>query len=140
MFAATASATCLPALSLIALATSSQACCLREEITTLAPCSAMRSAMARPIPRDEPVMTATFPDISNRLMRLLQFDPAADAPVFISVQLSSVRAIGQPDGGAVSGQFAGGRDFRSGRLVHRIMGRIGHPGLLVDHRHPPTLM
>jgi len=33
----------LAALSLIALATSSQTCCLREEITTLAPCSAIRS-------------------------------------------------------------------------------------------------
>ena len=58
------------ALSLIALATSSQASCLRDEITTLAPCSAMRSAMARPMPRDEPVMTATFPDISNKVMCL----------------------------------------------------------------------
>jgi hypothetical protein len=30
----------------------------------------MRSAMARPMPRVEPVMTATFPDISNKLMSL----------------------------------------------------------------------
>jgi hypothetical protein len=28
----------------------------------------MRSAMARPMPRVEPVMTATFPFMSNRLM------------------------------------------------------------------------
>ena len=38
MLAATESAILLPALSLIAFATSSQAACLREEITTLAPC------------------------------------------------------------------------------------------------------
>jgi len=36
-------------LSLIAFATASQACCLRDEITTLAPCSANLSAMARPM-------------------------------------------------------------------------------------------
>jgi hypothetical protein len=30
----------------------------------------MRSAMARPMPRVEPVMTATFPDISNKVMSL----------------------------------------------------------------------
>ena len=62
----------LPDLSLIALATSSQTSCLREEITTLAPCSAIRSAMARPMPRVEPVMTATFPVISNKVMFLSQ--------------------------------------------------------------------
>ena len=63
-----ATAVPLPCLSLIAFATASQTSALREEITTLAPCSAMRSAMARPMPRVEPVMTATFPFISNRLM------------------------------------------------------------------------
>jgi hypothetical protein len=28
--------------------------------------------MARPMPREEPVMTATFPDISNKVMFLSQ--------------------------------------------------------------------
>ena len=42
-------------------ATASQASALRDEITTLAPCSASRSAIARPMPRDEPVTTATLP-------------------------------------------------------------------------------
>jgi len=84
ILAATASATCLPALSLMALATSSHTCCLRDEITTLAPCSAIRSAMARPMPREEPVMTATFPDMSNKVMRYLShMAPAAAAPVSI---------------------------------------------------------
>src|SRR5687768_12442368 len=47
--------------SLMPAATSSQGPALRELITTLAPCSAMRSAMARPMPRDDPVITATLP-------------------------------------------------------------------------------
>jgi hypothetical protein len=28
--------------------------------------------MARPMPREEPVMTATFPDMSNKVMRFSQ--------------------------------------------------------------------
>src|SRR5262249_32104922 len=42
-------------------ATSLQASALREEITTLAPSCASSSAQARPMPRLEPVMTATWP-------------------------------------------------------------------------------
>jgi hypothetical protein len=59
---------------LIAAATSSQGPALREEITTLAPCSAMRSAMALPMPRELPVMIATLPVRSKRVMAAL---PAA---------------------------------------------------------------
>ena len=54
-----------PCLALIAAATSWQGSALRDEITTLAPCSARRSAMALPMPRDEPVMTATLPSSEN---------------------------------------------------------------------------
>src|SRR5271165_355897 len=54
-----------PPLSRIPLATVSHTSPLRLEITTLAPCSAMRSAMARPIPFVDPVTTATFPVRSN---------------------------------------------------------------------------
>src|SRR6185437_1028845 len=43
------------------LATSSQASALREEITTLAPSFASSSAEERPMPRLEPVTTATCP-------------------------------------------------------------------------------
>src|SRR5690606_15426852 len=43
---------------------------LREEMTTRARCSAMRSAMALPMPRDEPVMIATLPDNENSVMYL----------------------------------------------------------------------
>src|SRR5271169_1951792 len=46
-------------------ATSSQASALRLEITTLAPSLASSSAEARPMPRLEPVMTATLPVRSN---------------------------------------------------------------------------
>jgi hypothetical protein len=41
---------------------------LRDEITTLAPCSAMRAAMARPMPREEPVTMATLPVSENKDM------------------------------------------------------------------------
>src|SRR5271167_4851648 len=56
---------------LIAAATSSHGPALRDEITTLAPCSAICSAMARPMPFDEPVMMATLPARSKRLMPTL---------------------------------------------------------------------
>src|SRR4051794_9767683 len=46
-------------------ATSSQASALRLEITTLAPSLARSSAEERPMPRLDPVMTATFPVRSN---------------------------------------------------------------------------
>src|SRR5882757_7388696 len=46
-------------------ATASQASALRLEITTLAPSLASNSAEERPMPRLEPVMTATFPVRSN---------------------------------------------------------------------------
>src|SRR5229473_1720828 len=53
-----------PAL-LIPSATSLQASALRLEITTLAPSLASSSAEERPMPRLEPVMTATLPVRSN---------------------------------------------------------------------------
>src|SRR3954452_11899862 len=53
-----------PALRMPA-ATSSQASALRLEITTLAPSLASSSADERPMPRLEPVMTATLPVRSN---------------------------------------------------------------------------
>jgi hypothetical protein len=46
-------------------ATISQASALRLEITTLAPSRAKSSAEARPMPRLEPVTTATLPVRSN---------------------------------------------------------------------------
>ena len=47
------------------VATASHASGLRLETTTVAPCSAMRLAMARPIPLVEPVTMATLPVRSN---------------------------------------------------------------------------
>src|ERR1700731_3406600 len=49
----------------IDLATSSQASALRLDTTTFAPSCANSSAVARPMPRLEPVMTATLPVRSN---------------------------------------------------------------------------
>ena len=80
MLAAIAMARPLPCLASIACTTSRQAGSLREDTTTRAPCSAMRSAMARPMPRDEPVMTATLPsrlnnDMSVSLYSMRGLDP-----------------------------------------------------------------
>src|SRR5260370_40293624 len=70
MLAAIAIAASRPRAPLMASAVSAQASALRDEITTLAPCSASRSAMARPIPREEPVTTATRPVKSKRLAKI----------------------------------------------------------------------
>src|ERR1700686_2665865 len=51
---------------LIAAATSAHLSALRLEITTLAPARAIASAIARPMPLVEPVITATFPVRSNK--------------------------------------------------------------------------
>src|ERR1700704_3385805 len=51
---------------LIACATSAHLSALRLEITTFAPARAIASAIARPMPLVEPVITATFPVRSNR--------------------------------------------------------------------------
>src|SRR5450755_1710567 len=63
-----------PALRMPA-ATSSQASALRLEITTLAPSLASSSAEARPMPRLEPVMTATLPVRSNGVDFIVLFAP-----------------------------------------------------------------
>jgi hypothetical protein len=54
-----------PPAFLMPSATSSQASALRLEITTFAPSFASNSAEERPMPRLEPVMTATLPVRSN---------------------------------------------------------------------------
>jgi hypothetical protein len=54
-------------MSLTSFAAVAQASDLRDEITTLAPCSAKRAAMARPIPREQPVTIATPPVRSKML-------------------------------------------------------------------------
>src|ERR1700745_342797 len=61
-------ATALPPAFLIPATTSSQSGALRLETTTLAPKSAICSAIARPMPFDEPVMTAVLPVRSKILM------------------------------------------------------------------------
>jgi hypothetical protein len=63
MLAATAVAS--PPLALMPFTTSSHACSLRLETTTLAPCAAICSQIDRPIPRLPPVTTATLPESSN---------------------------------------------------------------------------
>src|ERR1700737_1362009 len=60
-----------PPASLMPSATASQASRLRLEITTLAPSFASSSAEERPMPRLEPVMTATLPVRSNGVFFIL---------------------------------------------------------------------
>src|SRR5580693_8715928 len=70
-----------PAL-LMPSATSLQASALRLEITTLAPSFASSSAEARPMPRLEPVTTATLPVRSNGVFFIGSVPFAFDAARF----------------------------------------------------------
>src|ERR1700688_612148 len=70
MLAATGLAASRPRARLMAAAVSAQASAFRDEMMTVAPCSASRSAMPRPIPREEPVTIATRPVRSNRLVKI----------------------------------------------------------------------
>src|SRR6185312_9951326 len=65
---------------LIAATTSSHGSRLRPEITTFAPASAKISAIARPMPRDEPVTTATFPVRSKSSFMALALFPHQRVP------------------------------------------------------------
>src|SRR4051794_29990375 len=144
MLAAMATAAALPNLSLISLATWSQTSCLREEITTLAPCSAIRSAMALPMPRVEPVMTATLPFMSNKLISLSQM--LVSQLYVISGRCEASNRESRDQGPVLrtvpaSSQLRRGRHYlRPRRLMHRIVRGIGDPWLLVDHRQPPIGM
>src|SRR4051812_32691980 len=71
-----------PPLARIAAATASHGSWLRDEITTLAPESAKASAIARPMPRDDPVTIATFPVRSNKfIVSLLYACCSAERPL-----------------------------------------------------------
>src|SRR5579863_1405951 len=59
-----------PRARLMSAAVPAQASALRDEMTTVAPCSASRSAIALPIPREEPVTIATRPLRSNRPVKV----------------------------------------------------------------------
>src|ERR1700688_1767468 len=95
----------VPPLSSIAETTDSQAVALRLDTTTLAPACARAMAMARPMPRDEPVTTAIRPVRSKSVMvgSLLRGsdDPGAFMPSR-SNQLNTIR-------GGVRGVFQAGR-------------------------------
>src|SRR6201996_8496625 len=67
-------------------ATASQASALRLEITTLAPSLASSSAEERPMPRLEPVMTATLPVRSNGVFFIF-FSLKFSAPSFRDTRL-----------------------------------------------------
>src|ERR1700756_2512201 len=139
MLAAIATAVPLPNLPLISLVTESQTACLREEITTLAPCSAIRSAIARPIPREEPVMTATFPDKSNKVMLF----PPILRTSFRNGRSDRIRNFENPGlvlthHPGMTLRELGFHDLRSRRLVHCLVRCIRNPWLLVHHRQTPA--
>src|SRR5579863_9788064 len=64
-------ATASPPLARIAAAASSHGASLRAEMTTRAPALANPSAIARPMPREEPVTIATLPVRSKRFISAL---------------------------------------------------------------------
>src|SRR6478609_8025324 len=68
MLAGIAIARPAPYVAQIVAATAVHASGLRDEITTFAPASAMRSAIALPMPRVEPVITAVLPASENNDM------------------------------------------------------------------------
>src|SRR5262249_37294796 len=83
--------------------------------------------MARPIPRVEPVMTATFPFMSNRLMFLSRC-------LYLRPNLRQACRVP-----TTSGELAFGcDDLRPRRLMHGGVSWIGNPRLLVDHWKPPA--
>src|SRR6202171_651058 len=71
-----------PPVLLMPAATSSQASSLRLEITPLAPSFASNSAEDRPMPRLEPVMTATLPVRSNGVPFTALLPSCFNRPVF----------------------------------------------------------
>src|SRR5262245_55016007 len=70
-------ATASPPAALISAATASPGAASRSLTTTLAPSLASLSAMARPMPRPEPVMSATFPFSFDILFPLQRDDSFA---------------------------------------------------------------
>src|SRR5690554_417529 len=104
----------------ISLATCSQASALRLEITTRAPQRAISSAMARPMPLVEPVITATFPVISNNglvISESLSLWVTAVSAILTQfkvgdgIQVNLIRAVCQ----------AQGTDFRPGRRQEGVL-------------------
>src|SRR5436190_21874902 len=77
MLAGIAIARPAPCAAQIAAATAAHASGLRDEITTFAPASAMRSAIALPMPRVEPVITVVLPasENSDDMANLLPSEP-----------------------------------------------------------------
>ena len=126
-----------PPLARMPAATASHTSALRLEITTLAPCSAMRSAMARPIPLLEPVTTATLPVRSNSDDIRASFaggyrsvcSPLGNVNRARHANETNIRlSPRRPDAPAASGQRRGDRRLDPRRLVRRA--RAGQPPAL----------
>src|SRR6185369_9369449 len=104
----------------------------------------MRSAIASPMPRVEPVMTATFPFMSNKVMFLSQIDLriqcryAAMRSIELWCAVAHLRS-GPSDHPGMTTHSGELFDFRSRKLVHLGVRIIRNPRLLIDHRQPPDL-
>ena len=116
--------------------TESQASALREEITTLAPCSAIRCAIAWPMPR------RGAGDDGDFALHVEQ------AHVFLPYGFRHQRAYFDFRAKQSSVKFDNRRDVTPAsspaplpgpaRLMHRGMRSVGHPRLLIDHRQTPV--
>src|SRR5262249_26146693 len=102
-----------PGCALISATTFSHASSLREDTTTFAPCSARRIADARPMPREEPVTTATRPLRSNRdIAAPSECRPTAGCRVIYCTAAMPARDAGAPAHAQSARVVEEGRDFR----------------------------
>src|SRR6185437_2128049 len=109
--------TALPPSARIFCATASHASGLRLEITTVAPCSAMRVAMASPIPLVEPVMIATLPVRSNN--DGITFSPKLAAALPVSMLLVGETSIGPVHARAAQNRLPPGRTHTAAASAQR---------------------
>src|SRR5579875_1596892 len=136
-----------PPRAAIASATSAQAGALRLDTTTFAPCSANRSAMARPMPREAPVTTAIFPVRSNSVSGIRTLGPvlrqfqAADL-----VAVHFVRPIDDAQRARVAIHRCQGKILADASGAVRLDGPVDHLAGHLRRRHldhsnfPPRLL
>src|SRR3954469_19409066 len=99
-----------PPLARMPAATSSQGPWLRAEIATLAPASAKASAIARPMPRDDPVTIATLPVRSKSFIISFLYDYcSAERPLKYLVHIGIAERLQRLGPFARDGAALGGR-------------------------------
>src|SRR4051794_14651490 len=130
-----------PSLARIAAATSSHDSWLREEIATFAPASAKASAIALPMPREDPVTIATFPVRSNRfIIYLLYQRRSAERPLKNLVHIAVAERLQRLRPLSCHAAALGGGSHAAipANLLHVVIEldavpvRIAHKGRVVD--------